>query len=172
MGFLKNIFKGVKKKIFEPLGRFAKRNKKALITAAVLGTMIYTGGALAGWWGSGLTSGIGSGAASATAAETALGGSLTGQFATPAALQSTIPTINIGAKAGLTTQLAKAGAASKFLAGAGQTVASLGSEQALGLAEVAATGEDPFRPTEIVVGSGPAARLQAGRHARGGYGFA
>jgi len=172
MGFLKKIFKGVKKKIFEPLGRFAKRNKKALITAAVLGTMIYTGGALAGWWGSGLTSGIGSGAASATAAETALGGSLTGQFATPAALQSTVPTINIATKAGLTTQLAKAGAASKFLAGAGQTVASLGSEQALGLAEIAATGEDPFRPTEIVVGSGPAARLQAGRHARGGYGFA
>lgn len=172
MGFLKKIFKGVKKKIFEPLGRFAKRNKKALITAAVLGTMIYTGGALAGWWGSGLTSGIGSGAASATAAETALGGSLTGQFAAPAALQSTVPTINIATKAGLTTQLAKAGAASKFLAGAGQTVASLGSEQALGLAEVAATGEDPFRPTEIVVGSGPAARLQAGRHARGGYGFA
>lgn len=171
MGFLKNIFKGVKKKIFEPLGRFAKRNKKALITAAVLGTMIYTGGALAGWWGSGLT-GAGSGAVSATAAETALGGSLTGQFAAPAALQSTVPTINIATKAGLTTQLAKAGAASKFLAGAGQTVASLGSEQALGLAEVAATGEDPFRPTEIVVGSGPAARLQAGRHARGGYGFA
>ena len=50
MAIFKNVFKGIKNKIFKPLVRFVDRNKKALITAAILGATIYTGGAVAGWW--------------------------------------------------------------------------------------------------------------------------
>ena len=50
MAIFKNVFKGIKNKIFKPLGRFVKRNKKALLTAAMIAGMVYTGGALAGTW--------------------------------------------------------------------------------------------------------------------------
>lgn len=50
MNIFKSIVGGVKKKIVDPFKRFVNRNKKALVTAAILGATIYTGGALAGWW--------------------------------------------------------------------------------------------------------------------------
>ena len=50
MNIFKSIVGGVKKKIVDPFKRFVNRNKKALITAAILGATIYTGGAVAGWW--------------------------------------------------------------------------------------------------------------------------
>jgi hypothetical protein len=62
MNIFKSIVGGVKKKIVDPFKRFVNRNKKALITAAILGATIYTGGALAGWW-----AGTGKLAAGATA---------------------------------------------------------------------------------------------------------
>lgn len=152
MGIFKKLTKGLKEKIVDPFKGFVNRNKKALITAAILGATIYTGGALAGWWGTGAaTAGT---TAGVTAAETALGGTLTGQFATPAALQSTIPTINIGAGAattsGITAKLAAAGAAG----GVGATtvagsVATGAVTKAAGLAEAkVTTGQDPFRKPE------------------------
>ena len=70
MNIFKSIVGGVKKKIVDPFKRFVNRNKKALITAAILGATIYTGGALAGWW---------AGAGKLGAAATALAG--TGKIA-------------------------------------------------------------------------------------------
>ena len=55
MSIFKNIFKGIKNKIVKPLGRFIKRNKKAIITAGLIAAMVYTGGALAGWYGTGMS---------------------------------------------------------------------------------------------------------------------
>ena len=50
MNIFKSIVGGVKKKIVDPFKRFVNWNKKALLTAAILGATIYTGGAVAGWW--------------------------------------------------------------------------------------------------------------------------
>ena len=50
MNIFKSIVGGGKKEIVDPFKRFVNRNKKALITAAILGATIYTGGAVAGWW--------------------------------------------------------------------------------------------------------------------------
>ena len=75
MKFLKGIFKGVKDKIFNPIGRFVNRNKKALLTAAMIAGMVYTGGALAGtWtWGGSLVGSLAPGASLVTTASAGTG---------------------------------------------------------------------------------------------------
>ena len=156
MKFLKGIFKGVKDKILSPLGRFAKRNKKALITAAVLAGMIYTGGALAGlggrhmgnyfWYfsqqaaaGTGLYGffGAGAGAGGATA-------------------------VGATAKAGLVGP-AQTFAYGSTASGIGSTL--LGTGATTGIGEVAALGEEDYGP----IGRGPANRLVPGRNRGFGY---
>lgn len=98
MSIFKNIFKGIKNKVVKPLGRFIKRNKKAIITAGLIAAMVYTGGALAGWYGTGA--------------------------ATLAPSASALATIVPGSTA--TASLAAAGAASTGLAATGSALATTG----------------------------------------------
>ena len=80
MSIFKNIFKGIKNKIVKPLGRFIKRNKKAIITAGLIAGMVYTGGALAGFFPN---------AAGVTATLTSAGAASTGLAAAGSALATT-----------------------------------------------------------------------------------
>lgn len=150
MKFLKGIFKGVKDKIFSPLGRFAKRNKKALITAAVLAGMIYTGGALAGLGGGtwGTTFGI-------SAQQAAAGTGLYGFFGAGAGAG--------GAAASGTVLGAQTAAYGSTVSGLGSTL--LGTGVTTGIGEVAALGEEDYGP----IGRGPANRLVPGRNRGFGY---
>ena len=52
--FIKNIVKGVVKNVknqVKGVGRFIKKHKKAILTAGLIAGMVFTGGALAGAWG-------------------------------------------------------------------------------------------------------------------------
>ena len=71
---IKKIFKGIKNKILKPIGRFIKKHKKLLLTAALITGLVFTGGALAGAnFASGFatTTGINAGAYGASAAASA-----------------------------------------------------------------------------------------------------
>jgi predicted negative regulator of RcsB-dependent stress response len=122
MGIFKKLTKGLKEKIVDPFKGFVNRNKKALITAAILGATIYTGGALAGWWGTGA--------------------------ATLAPSASALATIVPGSAA--TSTLAAAGAAGGVGATTvASSVATGAATKAAGLAEAkVTTGQDPFRKPE------------------------
>ena len=84
MGIFKKLTKGLKEKIVDPFKGFVNRNKKALVTAAILAGVIYTGGAIAGWFpaaaaGGGLTGTLAaSGAAGGVGATTVAGSVATG----------------------------------------------------------------------------------------------
>lgn len=105
MSIFKNIFKGIKNKIVKPLGRFIKRNKKAIITAGLIAGMVYTGGALAGWYGTGMSALAPSASAAATivpgatANLAAAGAASTGLAATGSALATTGITTGLQAAA-------------------------------------------------------------------------
>lgn len=139
MGFLKNIFKGIKKKIFNPLGRFVKRNKKALLTAGLIAGLVVSGGAMAGLFPS-----LG------TAAGTTL-----------AAGAGTTFTSTVGT--GIFTGVG-AGAATTAFTGAGQAL--LGTGISTGLAAAGGALDDgDYGP----MGTGPASRLISGRNRGYGY---
>ena len=144
MGIFKKLTKGLKEKIVDPFKGFVNRNKKALITAAILGATIYTGGALAGWWGTGAAGGglalpgLNLGLKGVAGA----GGTVSGVISGGAGAA--------GAAGGITAKLAAAGAAggvgATTVAG---TVATGAVTKAAGLAEAkVTTGQDPFRKPE------------------------
>ena len=143
MGIFKKLTKGLKEKIVDPFKGFVNRNKKALITAAILGATIYTGGALAGWWGTGAAGGGGlalPGLNLGLQGVAGAGGTVSGVISGGAA----------GTAGGITAKLAAAGAAG----GVGATtvagsVATGAVTKAAGLAEAkVTTGQDPFRKPE------------------------
>ena len=130
MGIFKKLTKGLKEKIVDPFKGFVNRNKKALVTAAILAGVIYTGGAIAGWF--------------PTAA--AGGGGLA------------LPGLNLGlqgvAGAGGTVSGVISGGAAGAAGGVGAStvagsVATGAVTKAAGLAEAkVTTGQDPFRKPE------------------------
>ena len=143
MGIFKKLTKGLKEKIVDPFKGFVNRNKKALVTAAILAGVIYTGGAIAGWFptaaagGGGLAlPGLNLGLQGVAGA----GGTVSGVISGGAA----------GTAGGITAKLAAAGAAggvgASTVAG---SVATGAVTKAAGLAEAkVTTGQDPFRKPE------------------------
>lgn len=131
MNIFKSIVGGVKKKIVDPFKRFVNRNKKALVTAAILGATIYTGGAVAGWW-----QGVGK----------------LGVFADKVALAATEAS-KLAAAGKAAADVAAAGSIGGIQASAIQgiagSVASTAGTQAGGkVIQKTVTGEDPFRVPE------------------------
>ena len=119
MGIFKKLTKGLKEKIVDPFKGFVNRNKKALVTAAILAGVIYTGGAIAGWF-----------PATSTLAPSA------------GMLAKIVP----GATAKLAAAGAAGGVGATTVAG---TVATGAVTKAAGLAEAkVTTGQDPFRKPE------------------------
>ena len=90
MGIFKKLTKGLKEKIVDPFKGFVNRNKKALVTAAILAGVIYTGGAIAGWFhtaaaGGGLTGTLAAAGAAGGVGATTVAGSVATGAATKAA---------------------------------------------------------------------------------------
>ena len=95
MAIFKNVFKGIKNKIFKPLGRFVNRNKKALITAGMIAGLVVSGGAMAGLFPS-----LGT-AATATAAGTGIFTNVAAGAATTAFTTTGQALLGTGVTAGL-----------------------------------------------------------------------
>ena len=142
MAIFKNVFKGIKNKIFKPLGRFVDRNKKALITEGMIAGLVVSGGAMAGLFPS-----LGTAAGTTLASATAFSPAIT-------------TTVGTGIFKGVA-----AGAATTAFTTTGQALLGTGITAGLGAVGGALEGED-----DSIYGVGAANRLVAGRNR--GYGYA
>tara|TARA_R100000329_G_scaffold7910_3_gene9363 strand:+ start:2983 stop:3693 length:711 start_codon:yes stop_codon:yes gene_type:complete len=145
---IKKVFKGIKNKILKPIGRFIKKHKKLLLTAALITGLVFTGGALAGAnFASGFAgvTGINAGAYGASAAASA------------GVTSTQLAAANSAIAAGTTTGNAAAMAA----ANAGVTAAQLNAANLAYTSSLTASGVTPGFVGPLAPGTASAATSAA-----------